>query len=147
MQLTVIEAINCRPAHLTDWQITGILRLVELCFHKKTKINYLLQNCDTYVLSNQTAIVALVQVEFETQRRYWLQHVCTHPDYRNQGYMKQLLIKVMADLPQKYPRIRRLHLEVIKSAIIAKHLYQSLGFKAKGHHMKYGYRKIKGCRR
>ncbi len=141
--MDVIINVIKDESSLTLQQINSISMLIELCFGKKIEIRYFLSNCETYVLSNSKDLIALVQVECETSRRYWLQHVCTHPNYRNQGHMKRLLSHIMTDLPHQHPRIRHLRLEVSKSAKVARYLYCSQGFKPKRSHMKYKYPKLK----
>jgi ribosomal protein S18 acetylase RimI-like enzyme len=141
--LKVIRGIKCQPSsELSSQQINSLLELIHLCFQKQIKIGYLLSNCDTYILCTQSQTIACVQVEFETSRRHWLQHVCTHPLYRNQGRMKHLLGIVIAETGKRYHKVHQLCLAVHPRAVIAQGLYFSLGFKKRRRHaneMKYNY--------
>lgn len=135
--LHLIKGIQHQAMTPSLMETNEILSLIEMSFQKKTEINYFLSNCDTYVLFdqvNRNQVLALVQVEFETSHQYWLQHVCTHPNYRNQGLMKRLLKHIIADVRFRYPKIKYLVLEVSRNAKIARYLYQSLGFKSKTNH-------------
>ena len=104
------------------------------CFYKKIDtqgIDYFLSNCDTYIMFQNMKIIALVQVEYETSRRFWLQHVCTHPTYRRRGYMKLLLSYVLLDIKIRYPKLKEVRLEVEKDLKGAQKLYKLIGFQLK----------------
>ncbi len=129
----IIKGIN---THINSSQITSeyqtqIQHLIQLCFRKEIKINEFLRSCDTYLLINNDVILALVQVEIETSRRFWLQHVCVHPNYQRQGYMTKLLKLVVDTLKFRHPKCHQLKLDVNKHLHGAYKLYRKCGFKVK----------------
>jgi len=128
--LYIIKGIKAK-ALATPALTEEIKALINQAFDKTIEIGHFLWNADTYVMIRQQSLVALAQIEYVRSKKFWLQHVCTHLDQQRKGYMTALLKTLMADAKARYPRLRKLYLEVHDSRPVAKALYTKLGFAIK----------------
>jgi len=106
---------------LSHKEFSEIEKLVSICFNEDIGSLTIGVNpkCSThYYIMVENKIVSYLELY-----RSRIFNLCTHPDFRNRGYAKQLIQHVIEN-----SKLQDLYLYCGKDNIVAKNLYSSFGF-------------------
>lgn len=95
---------------------------------------------DPYVITKDEKIVGFIYVSYTPMSidNYWIGGLYIHPRMRNQGIGKKSILKFMELIKKQNPSCEGIRLTVDDTNIIAKSMYENLGFITEGEKNKYG---------
>ncbi len=113
--------------------LSSLNELLELSFHLKKIGHASSEDIELIAIENDKVIGYLVLNQLVDGVRnltyYYVNYVCTHPDYRNQHIATKMFEKVFAICKEK--EISYLELTSNPSRVAAHHLYHKLGFQVR----------------
>lgn len=113
--------------------LSSLNELLELSFHLKKIGHVSSEDIELIAIENDKVIGYLVLNQLVDGVRnltyYYVNYVCTHPDYRNQHIATKMFEKVFAICKEK--GISYLELTSNPSRVAAHHLYHKLGFQVR----------------
>lgn len=105
--------------------------ILDSSLYNPTNVHYVHRNKKIFSLTMSTSYLPPELVRYQRPNMQLLYNICTHPNHRNKGLSRAIIIATINDLLAK--GTRNFLLEVEWDNFTAKRLYYSLGFKRIGY--------------